>query len=142
MAFRLTPRDDRLIPLISELAQVTLDATAQLAQLVGAEAAGREAAASELTRIEQRGDDATHTLIAALTSSFITPFDRADLHTLALALDDCVDRLDDSGPVSSTHLDVYKGQPYAVLHSLTQHPSASAPEAEAYCCLLYTSRCV
>lgn len=103
MAFRLTPRDDRLIPLITALAQVALDATAQLAQLFGAEPSGREAAAGELTRIEQRGDDATHTLIAALTSSFITPFDREDLHTLALALDDCVDRLDDSGQLLMTY---------------------------------------
>jgi hypothetical protein len=43
--------------------------------------------------IEQRGDDAAHAIIEALNKTFITPFDREDIHSLAIELDDIVDML-------------------------------------------------
>jgi hypothetical protein len=41
--------------------------------------------------IEHRGDEITHNVFVKLNSTFITPFDREDIHTLASSLDDVLD---------------------------------------------------
>ena len=43
--------------------------------------------------IEHEGDDITHELIDMLNRTFITPFDREDIHSLAHETDDVVDML-------------------------------------------------
>jgi uncharacterized protein Yka (UPF0111/DUF47 family) len=43
--------------------------------------------------IEHRGDEAAHAIIDRLDKSFITPFDREDIHALAKELDDITDML-------------------------------------------------
>lgn len=43
--------------------------------------------------IEQRADDAAHAIINELNKAFITPFDREDIHNLAIELDDISDML-------------------------------------------------
>ncbi len=45
--------------------------------------------------IERRADESTHGIIALLNDSFITPFDREDIHYLAHVLDEIVDVLED-----------------------------------------------
>ena len=43
--------------------------------------------------IEHQGDEVAHTIIAQLNKTFITPFDREDIYTLAKELDDVVDMI-------------------------------------------------
>jgi predicted phosphate transport protein (TIGR00153 family) len=45
----------------------------------------------QIKDIEHRGDDITHNVFVKLNSTFITPFDREDIHTLASSLDDVLD---------------------------------------------------
>jgi predicted phosphate transport protein (TIGR00153 family) len=45
----------------------------------------------QLQEIEHRADDITHSIITKLNQSFITPFDREDIHRLASSLDDVLD---------------------------------------------------
>src|SRR6185369_10952679 len=45
----------------------------------------------EIRRIEHTGDDLTHAIMTKLNQSFITPFDREDIHALASKLDDVLD---------------------------------------------------
>src|SRR5579885_2592972 len=40
---------------------------------------------------EHRGDDMTHEILTKLNQTFITPFDREDIHKLASSLDDVLD---------------------------------------------------
>ena len=40
---------------------------------------------------EHRGDELTHEIIRALNTTFVTPFDREDIHALATGLDDIMD---------------------------------------------------
>ena len=47
--------------------------------------------ADRLKELEHAADEATHELINKVNSSFITPFDREDIHNLAASLDDCMD---------------------------------------------------
>ncbi len=45
----------------------------------------------QLQEIEHRGDDMTHAIIRMLNQTFITPFDREDIHRLTSSLDDVLD---------------------------------------------------
>ena len=45
----------------------------------------------EVERLEHVGDNLTHDIFNELSTTFITPFDREDIHSLASALDDIAD---------------------------------------------------
>ncbi|PYV50563.1 MAG: DUF47 domain-containing protein [Acidobacteria bacterium] len=51
----------------------------------------REEKAAEIKRLEHVGDDLTHSVLTKLNQTFITPFDREDIHRLASSLDDVLD---------------------------------------------------
>jgi predicted phosphate transport protein (TIGR00153 family) len=44
-----------------------------------------------MARIEHQGDDAAHAIIERLNRTFLTPFDRQDIHALAKEVDDITD---------------------------------------------------
>jgi uncharacterized protein len=56
-----------------------------------------EAKIHEVRRIEHRGDDMTHAILTKLNQTFITPFDREDIHKLASSLDDVLDFINAAG---------------------------------------------
>ena len=45
----------------------------------------------QIKEIEHQGDDMTHRIMIKLNQTFITPFDREDIHALASSLDDVLD---------------------------------------------------
>jgi hypothetical protein len=51
----------------------------------------------EVRRIERQGDELTHAILTKLNQTFITPFDREDIHQLASKLDDVLDFINASG---------------------------------------------
>ena len=51
----------------------------------------------EIRRIEREGDELTHAILTKLNQTFITPFDREDIHQLASKLDDVLDFINASG---------------------------------------------
>ena len=51
----------------------------------------------EIHRIEREGDEMTHAILTKLNQTFITPFDREDIHELASKLDDVLDFINASG---------------------------------------------
>jgi predicted phosphate transport protein (TIGR00153 family) len=52
---------------------------------------------AHLKEIEHRGDEMTHAVITKLNQTFITPFDREDIHKLASSLDDVLDFINAAG---------------------------------------------
>jgi predicted phosphate transport protein (TIGR00153 family) len=46
-----------------------------------------------MAQIEHRGDNAAHTIIQRLNKTFLTPFDRQDVHALAMEMDDITDMI-------------------------------------------------
>jgi len=52
-----------------------------------------EAEVAQVHAIEQKGDEAAHFIIDQLNKTFITPFDREDIHSLAIELDDIIDMI-------------------------------------------------
>ena len=47
-----------------------------------------------MRKLEHDGDEVAHTILEQLDKTFITPFDREDIHALANELDDVVDQID------------------------------------------------
>jgi predicted phosphate transport protein (TIGR00153 family) len=93
---RLTPRDTTYFDLLAALAQHLVRGSALLAELLGADRAGREKLADEMHEVEHLADDATHSIMRRLNQTFVTPFDREDISGLASALDDCMDEMDEA----------------------------------------------
>jgi uncharacterized protein len=50
--------------------------------------------AQRIRDIEHEGDDLTHQIVALLNTTFVTPFDRSDIHSLASSLDDVLDSVE------------------------------------------------
>jgi predicted phosphate transport protein (TIGR00153 family) len=48
----------------------------------------------KMEELEHKGDEVTHQIFSELGSTFITPFDREDIHELASKLDDILDFID------------------------------------------------
>jgi uncharacterized protein len=48
---------------------------------------------SRMSLIEHQGDNVAHTILSQLNRTFITPFDREDIHALSLEIDDITDMI-------------------------------------------------
>lgn len=86
------PKDRKFFPLF-EKASANLNQMAdKLIELVNSDnTPEREKMYKEIERLEQQGDEITHQIYLELSKTFITPFDREDIHALASALDDIAD---------------------------------------------------
>lgn len=85
------PKDRKFYPLFEKSASNLVEVTKVLTQLVNAGPEKRKELTKEVERLEHIGDSHTHEIFNELAASFITPFDREDIHALATAIDDIVD---------------------------------------------------
>jgi len=53
-----------------------------------------EVQAEKIKRHEHTGDELTHNLLTRLNQTFVTPFDREDIHNLSSKVDDVLDLID------------------------------------------------
>ena len=94
MAFSLLPREDEYFDLFSQITGKVQDATNLLVRMVTEDDADFIAYAKQIKDVEHSCDEITHKVTTKLNKSFITPFDREDIYTLAVALDDVCDYID------------------------------------------------
>ncbi len=94
MPIRLLPRDERFFELFSALADHSVDGARHLAELLTRRDPDRWQLVETIKGLERAADDVNRELIARLDRSFITPFDREDIHALAARLDDIIDHID------------------------------------------------
>jgi uncharacterized protein len=87
---RIIPRDTSFFEMFAEMSGNLIDAARALVNLF-ADYRDVDAKIEEIRRIEHKGDEMTHSIMRKLNQTFITPFDREDIHTLASSLDDVVD---------------------------------------------------
>ncbi|HEX9991801.1 MAG TPA: DUF47 family protein [Acidimicrobiales bacterium] len=87
MAFRLLPTDRHFFRLFDEAAGNVADCARRLRESLN----GEGAAVEDFVAFERRGDGLTRDILQRLNTSFVTPFDREDIHELAEELDDVVD---------------------------------------------------
>lgn len=87
---RLIPHDTKFFDLFAELSDNLTDGAKLLRSLL-ADPHDLAMRVNQVQAIEHRGDKATHAIITKLNQTFITPFDREDIHRLASSLDDVLD---------------------------------------------------
>ena len=91
--FRLLPKEDKYFDQFNRLVS-NIHGSAQLLQKLFSDFDNRAAYANQIKELETTCDDITHGIIKQLNQTFITPFDREDIHALASQLDDVIDRID------------------------------------------------
>ena len=87
---RLIPRDMGFFVMFTDMANNLITGARVLVDLF-ADYRNVDEKTAEIKRIEHIGDDMTHTVLTKLNQTFITPFDREDIHRLASSLDDVLD---------------------------------------------------
>jgi len=92
MILQLFPKKVDFFALFAKQAACSVEAAKQFKEMVSAGVFG-ETQVETIHAIEQRGDDAAHAIINQLNKTFITPFDREDIHSLAIELDDITDMI-------------------------------------------------
>ncbi len=90
MPFQVIPRELAFFDLLDRAAANVEEGAAELIAQVG-DLARAEDHAKRITDLEHAGDDLTHQILAMLHTTFVTPFDRHDIHRLASSLDDILD---------------------------------------------------
>jgi hypothetical protein len=88
----LIPRDDTFFEMFSQMSE-NLMAGARVMVDLFTDYKDVDAKVAEIRRIERTGDEITHSVFTKLNQTFITPFDREDIHELASSLDDVLDFL-------------------------------------------------
>ena len=89
---RFAPKEPKFFPMLKELAQV-LDATSRLLSdmLICSEHSERMDFYHKIKEGEREGDRISRMIFNELGTTFITPFDREDIHLLADSIDDVID---------------------------------------------------
>jgi predicted phosphate transport protein (TIGR00153 family) len=88
--FQVIPREQVFFDLLNESAANLVGATAELAVLAE-DFTDAEDRSQRIRDMEHRGDDLTRAIVQRLDVTFVTPFDRDDLYSLASGLDEILD---------------------------------------------------
>lgn len=94
---KLIPHDEKFFDLLEESTQNLVNASLAMKRLVRMKGVkDRDASVREIKNFEHIGDNVTHKIFSELNSTFVTPLDREDIHTLTSSLDDIMDHIDGS----------------------------------------------
>src|SRR5262245_51446471 len=91
----LMPKEERFHELFARDTANLGNAARLFSEFVQGDLATRRARMPELRALEHSGDEITREIFDALNSSFITPFDREDIRSLATDLDDILDYIEE-----------------------------------------------
>ncbi len=100
----LMPREARFFALFNQHAELIVAGGRATVELVRdyADTSRRAALIEQISDIERRADKFTYETVQLLHATFITPFDRNDIHRLISGMDDILDLMQDSA--ESMHL--------------------------------------
>ncbi len=87
---RLIPRDEKFFDLFTKTGEIIVEASRKLEAMLTSYDRLHERVA-EIQALEKQGDGVDHEVAARLERSFVTPFDREDIHELSVHLDDVLD---------------------------------------------------
>ncbi len=87
------PREDDFFELFVKQAQNIEKGARALVELLS-HYTGVPEQVQSIKAIEHEGDEITHGILTKLNQTFITPFDREDIHALSSQLDDVIDLID------------------------------------------------
>jgi uncharacterized protein len=89
----LLPHDEKFFSLFDESVRTLTKATEIMTKFPGMSREERIDTARIIHELENQGDVITHNIFTELNSTFVTPFDREDIHEIASSLDDVLDTL-------------------------------------------------
>ena len=92
----LLPREDKFFEYFRQQLNFMCQAANLLVEGAVAGNARLASAAHQIKAIEEQGDSVIHEIYSHLNSTFITPLDPEDIHSLASHLDDVIDGIEDS----------------------------------------------
>ena len=95
MPLRFRPVDASFYDLFTRLANQLVKGAELLAEMLG-EGADRAAIAERMREEEHLADESTHDIIRRVNQTFVTPFDREDIYSLASGLDDVMDFMEEA----------------------------------------------
>jgi uncharacterized protein len=110
---RLIPRETKFFDMFAEVSANLCEGARLLERILRQSSSEIPQMVQQFRTIEHRGDDMTHAILTRLNQSFITPFDREDIHRLASSLDDVLDFMN----AAAVRLVMYK---------ITEPPQAAA----------------
>ena len=93
-SFRLIPREERFFDLFVEDAGNVLDGARQLEAMLRT-FDNPDKAAKRIRETEHRGDELSLDISRRLEATFVTPFDREEIHALITGLDDILDLVEE-----------------------------------------------
>jgi uncharacterized protein len=102
MRIRLVPREESFFDLFEEMAEKVHLGAAELLKLLE-DYSDIDRKVARILDIEHEGDEITHEVMQRLNTTFITPFDREDIHRLASNLDDVLDHLEAAAEYLQLH---------------------------------------
>jgi uncharacterized protein len=92
---RFRPVDATFYDLFAQSAGHLVKGAALLAEML-ADGSDREQIAQRMRDAEHEADESTHAIIRRVNSTFVTPFDREDIYSLASGLDDVMDFMEEA----------------------------------------------
>jgi len=92
----LLPHDEKFYTLFEESTRLLLKASIALKKLSDADGATTHTIVKEIEDLEHQADEVTHKIYGEMNATFVTPFDREDIHALASSLDDVMDFINGS----------------------------------------------
>jgi uncharacterized protein len=95
VGFKFRPVDSTFYDLFTEAAQHLVVGAELLAEML-AEGSDRTEVAARMRAAEHEADETTHAIVRRVNSTFVTPFDREDIYSLASGLDDVMDMMDEA----------------------------------------------
>jgi uncharacterized protein len=121
MRLRLIPREESFFDLFEEMGEKVKQGADELLLLLK-DYSDLDKRTGRVLDIEHEGDEITHEVMRRLNTTFVTPFDREDIYTLASNLDDVLDHIE----AAAEYLQLHKIQ-----HPLPQMVSLAETLAEA-----------
>ncbi|MGB7070808.1 MAG: DUF47 family protein [Pyrinomonadaceae bacterium] len=94
MAFSLLPREDEYFVFFSQMTSKIEEAAKIMVEMVNSKSRDLAEYTTRIKDVEHSCDELMHGITTKLNKSFITPFDREDIYTLSVALDDICDFID------------------------------------------------
>lgn len=90
---RLLPREEKFFVMFGQMGQMLIEGADLLNKLLS-DVTQAPVYQGEIKSLEHKADSLTHSIITKLNQTFITPFDREDIHLLSTRLDDVLDLMD------------------------------------------------
>lgn len=89
---RFTPKEPKFFPLLKQLSEILVASSELLVESLKHDLPEERAGYyKQIKDMEREGDKLTHLILDELGTTFITPFDREDIHDLASSIDDVID---------------------------------------------------